>query len=357
MKSRKYLLLYSMIFVAIFLTGCGSVYESTGWHGLTANGDTAYLTAGQQVYAIDLNTGNEDWRYPAKPNARITFYANPVLTGDGQLILSSFDSNVYSLNPATGSENWVFSDATNRLIASPLVTDNMIYQSSTDHFVYALDYSGRQVWRQETGGPIWAQPATAPDCGCIFVASMDHTVFSFNAETGRLIWQTPDLGGAMVGTPAVGPDGSVYVGTFGKEVIALDGSSGAVLWRFDTQDWVWSGLAFSDGAVYFGDLSGYFYALNAADGTSLWRIQPQNSIVSTPVIVDDRIYLTTEADSLFIVSTAGEIIDRELIGGMIYASPVIAGDKVLVSPTNIDALLYALNPDGNQVWTFTPAKK
>lgn len=324
---------------------------------MAASTDTAYLAAGSQVYAVDLNTGSEKWRYPAKVNAKISFYANPVLSPDGQLIVPSYDHKLYSINPVTGSENWIFTGSNNRLVGSPLVTQKMIYQPSTDGYLYAVDITGKQVWKQETNGPLWAQPATNPDCGCVYVASMDHMVYSFDEKTGNLLWQSEDLGGAMVGTPAVSTDGVLYVGTFGKELIALDARNGSIKWRFNTQAWVWSGPAVANNVVYFGDLDGYFYALNAADGTFQWRIQPQNSIVGTPVVLEDKIYFTTEADTLYIVSTTGDITNSRLIGGVIYSSPVIAGDTILVAPTSIDSVLVALNLDGNKKWTFTPAKK
>ena len=358
MISKKYLFFISLLLLSITISACSSaIYSSTGWHGLAASADTAYLAAGTQIYAIDLNTGSEDWRYPSKVNSKISFYANPVLTSDGQLIVPGYDHKLYSLNPATGSENWIFTGAKNRLISSPLVTQTMIYQPSADGSIYAVDMTGNKVWVQETGGPLWAQPSTLPDCGCIYVASMDHTVYSFDASTGGLIWQTPDLGGALIGSPAVSTDGSLYVGTFAKEMIALDTTDGTVKWRYTTQDRVWSEPALANDVLYFGDLSGYFYAVNAKDGTALWRIQPQNGIVDTPVVLEDKIYFTNEADTLFIVNTAGDILNSKSIGGLIYSSPVISGDTILVAPTGFDALLVALNLDGNQKWAFTPAKK
>jgi outer membrane protein assembly factor BamB len=172
-----------------------------------------------------------------------------------------------------------------------------------------------------------------------------------------MLWQTQDLGGAMVGTPAVSPDGVIYVGTFGNELLALDSSNGNIKWRFGTQDWVWSGPVLSNGVLYVGDLSGFFYAVNSTDGTSQWRLQPQNAIVGPPVIVGDTIYLTTEGDTLFTISTAGNVITSKVIGGLIYASPVVSGDTLLVSPTNFDSLLVAMNMDGSQKWTYAPAKK
>ncbi|MFZ0531543.1 MAG: PQQ-binding-like beta-propeller repeat protein [Anaerolineales bacterium] len=357
MKSKNILVISTLLLLSAFMSACSStIYASTGWHGLTASSDTAYLAAGTQVYAVDLNTGSEKWRYPTKANPKISFYANPVLTADGQLIVPSYNHTLYSLNPATGTENWNFPGSTNRLIGSPLVTEKMIYQPSADDHIYAVDLTGKQVWVQSTGGPLWAQPATSPDCGCIYVASMDHIVYSFNAATGALLWKSPDLGGALVSTPAISTDGVLYIGTFGKEMIALDAISGRILWRFTTQDWVWSGPSIANNVLYFGDLSGYLYGLNAADGTTLWRIQPNNSIVDTPVVMGDKLYFTTEADTLYIVNTTGDIVNSKVIGGLIYTAPVIAGETILVAPTNFTALLVAMNLDGNQKWMFTPAK-
>jgi outer membrane protein assembly factor BamB len=185
---------------------------------------------------------------------------------------------------------------------------------------------------------------------------MDHKVYSYDEATGRKLWESQDLGGAVVGTPAVGTDGAIYVGTFGKEMIALDAASGTIKWRFTTQDWVWSGPALDNGKLFFGDLTGNLYALNAADGTALWRIQPQNAIVDTPTISGGNLTFTTEADTLYTVSTAGDIVSSKAIGGVIYSSPVITGDTILVAPTGFDSLLVALNLTGAQKWTFTPAK-
>lgn len=357
MKSKKYLLVITLLIIGVFITACSSaIYASTGWHGLTATTDTAYLAAGSQVYAIDLNTHNEKWRFPEKANARIAFYANPILTSDGQLLVPSYDHNLYILDAATGAQKWVFSGSKNRLIASPLVIGNMAYQPSTDSFIYAIDLTKQQlVWKQETGDPIWTEPADNAGCNCIFVASMDHFVYSFDAAVGTQLWKS-DLGAAIVGTPAVSSDGKLFVGTFGKQMVALNAANGSILWRFDTQDWVWSGPALANNNLYFGDLAGNFYALNAADGTKLWSNQEKKPIVDTPIVTQDRIYFSTESDTLFILNTNGSTVNSKVIGGVIYSSPSINGDIVLVAPTNYTAALVALNLDGVEQWTFTPGK-
>ncbi len=356
MNSKKIFLVSALLLISLLLSSCSStIYASTGWHGLTASSDIAYLAAGAQLYAVDLKTGTEKWRYPAKPDTKIAFYANPVLTDDGQLLAPSYDHKLYSIDPTTGTGKELFTGSTNRLVASPLVTQGMIYQPSSDWKIYAIDMTGKLIWDYKTGGPVWAEPTTDPNCGCIYVASMDHKVYSFDAATGKKNWES-DLGGALVGTPAVGTDGTLYVGTFGKEMIAVNTADGSIKWRFTTQDWVWSGPALVNTSLFFGDLSGYFYGMNAADGTALWRIQRPNGIVDTPVVAGNNLYFTTETDALSIVSTSGDIVSSPIIGGVIYSAPLIVGDTILVAPTGFDSLLVALDLNGTQKWPFTPAK-
>jgi outer membrane protein assembly factor BamB len=360
MKLKKTSLLSIFVLFTILVSACSStIYASTGWLGLSANPDanTAYLATGTQVYAVDVNTGTEKWHYPQSANSKINFYANPVLTLDGQqLLVASYDKNLYSVDPASGTQKWSF-PTSNRLIAAPLVTQDMIFQPSSDHYIYALNLSGTLVWKAETGDPIWATPATDPNCGCVYVASMDHHIYEYRATDGRLLMKSEDLGGAVVGTPAIGSDGTIYVGTFNKEMLALDPTNLAIKLRYSTQDWVWGGPTLSNNVLYFGDLSSSFYALKTTDFTALWRIQANSAIVSTPVVAGENIYFSAESDTLYIVNSAGSIVNQKVIGGTIYSSPVIAGDTLLVAPTGSSPPLVALSLDGNtQKWLFTPSK-
>jgi outer membrane protein assembly factor BamB len=359
---QKYLPILSVLLLfSLFISACSSaVYSSTGWYGLTASSDTAYLAVGSQVHAVDLNTHAEKWHYPDKANAKITFYANPVLTSDGQLLVASYDHNLYSLNPAAnGSLNWTFSGSKNRLIASPLVINNIAYQPSSDGNVYAVDLTTHNAaWNQpaQTGGPIWSTPAADDTCGCIYVASMDHRIYKFDAVSGKLIGKSDDLGGAIVGTPAVGSDGILYVGTFGKEMLALDNTNFNIKWRFTTHDWVWAGPALANDVLYFGDLAGNFYALNAADGTTDFQVlQVNNPIVDTPAVSGNKIYFTAESDTIYIADTTGSITSKA-VGGIIYSAPVLVGDTILVTPSNFSSQLAALSLDGTQKWVYPPPK-
>jgi outer membrane protein assembly factor BamB len=360
MKTRHtFVLILTLFIAAATLSACtgGRRVVASGWAGIATNGDSAYLAYNNHVYAIDLTNGNERWRFPAEPDAEVTFYAPPAITDDGQIIVGGYNNVLYSLNPDNGQLNWSYEQSEGRYIGGPLVTEYGIYAPSTDNNVHALDKNGEEIWAQPftTEQEIWARPAAAKDCECIYITSMDHRVYAVDASTGKEIWKTKDLGGAIVGVPAVGEDGVLYIGTFAKEMIALQAQDGSEIWRFPTQDWVWAGPTLSDDKVFFGDLSGTFYALDRASGEQAWQIQPGSSIVGTPLLTEEAIYFTTEEGALISVTPDGTSRWQQPLEGNTYTGPIAAGDLILVATSQDEALLVAMDSNGVQKWAFGEA--
>jgi outer membrane protein assembly factor BamB len=360
MRQKNLVILSTLVIFSLLISACSSaVYSSTGWYGLSATSDTAFLAAGGFVYAVDLNTHNQKWKFPSDKANSKGFYANPVLTPDGkQLLVPGYDDNLYSLDPNNnGTELWRFSESKTRLIASPLVIQDLAYQPSTDGNVYAINLTTHnKEWVATTGEPNWAEPAAGPTCGCIYVSSMDGYVYKFSASDGTQMAKSPSLGGAIVGTPAIGLDGTLYVGSFGNQMFALDGNNLTIKWQVPTHDWVWSGPALENDVLYFGDLAGYFYALNAVDGKAKFgELQVNNPVVDTPMVTGDKIYFTAESDTLYIADTSGGLSSK-VIGGQIYSGPSQAGNTILVAPSGFSAQLVAVGEDGTQQWVFPPPK-
>jgi outer membrane protein assembly factor BamB len=361
MKPKHRIITIFLLILAASLSACaGGATAATSWPGLIANqgnSGAAIVAYNTQVHAVDLSNGGPLWRFPAEPDNQITFYARPALTPDGQLIVGAYNNTLYSLNPENGSENWRFTGARNRFIASPLATERGIFASNADKNVYALDFDGSLLWTFTMEAESWAQPISDPECTCLYVTSMDHRVYALDPEDGRQLWRTEDLGGAIVGTPALGEDGTLYVGTFGSGMLAINTEDGETRWQFPTEGWVWSGPSLHDGSLSFGDLNGNFYTLDAANGQSLWTLtadQLDGPIAGSPLVVDGLIYVSTESGTLFALSTQGAIEWSQAIGGKLYTSPLAADDLIIVAPIDTDELLIALTADGARRWGFNP---
>jgi outer membrane protein assembly factor BamB len=357
MKRSNLILLFTILILGAALSACaGGAGAASSWPGLSADENTAYLAFNQHVYAVNIANGAEKWRFPAEADNKITFYATPTLTQDGQLLVGGFDHVLYSLDPATGGQKWAYNGAANRYIGGPMISEEGIFAPNADETLYALDMTGKPLWSFKTGGANWARPEGDTECNCLFLPSMDHRLYAVDADTGSLKWKTDDLGGSLVGTPAHSAENVLYVGTFNSEMLALDAESGKTIWRTPTTGWAWAGPGLKDDRLYFGDLSGAFYGLDAGDGTKVWEIQSDGAISETPLVTDDTIYFTTEAGSLYAVDFNGETKWTKPVGGKLYTTPVLAGDTLIVAPVGADSTLVALDLSGNQKWAFTPEK-
>jgi outer membrane protein assembly factor BamB len=170
MKPKNLLMILVLLIAAVLLSGCaGDAFAASSWPSILVEEDISYVSYNQYVYAINVQDGQMRWRYPESGEANRTFYAQPALTEDGQLIVGSFNGNLYSMNPETRTENWVFSPGNGRFIGAPLADGDRIYAPSANHRLYALDLSGNEVWRfEETGhygpNPCWMKSARYYTC-------------------------------------------------------------------------------------------------------------------------------------------------------------------------------------------------
>jgi outer membrane protein assembly factor BamB len=140
---------------------------------------------------------------------------------------------------------------------------------------------------------------------------MDNHVYSISPQ-GKTNW-TFAMTNVTYSSPAIGNNGTIYIGSDDGNLYALD-RSGTRKWNFRTGTYIESSPAVSaDGTIYIGGLDGVFRAFDA-NGHGKWAQAP----------------------------------------GGVSASPVICADgSVLVASFN--GGMYAYGPSGAILWTFNPA--
>jgi outer membrane protein assembly factor BamB len=357
---KKLIMILFLAIGALTLSACsGSRVAVTNWPGLSADTERAYLSSGSYVYAVDLKTGAEAWRYPAKADSKLLFFANPVITPDGQLLVGSEGTThaLVSIDPATGKDNWAapFTGAKGPWVASPLVVNDKIYAPNTDGKIYILDMKGNQIGDPiEIGGALWSTPAT--DGSLMYVTSLDHHLHILDMD-GKSIADPIDLGGAAPSAPVMGKDGA-YVGSFASKIefIQPDGNHKPIA---DTLDWVWGTPTLDGNILYYADLKSNLYSFDISSGKQNWdakKIGEADSVVARMLVVGDQIYVATEAGKLIALDRDAKVVWDKTIGGKIYTSPVLANDLILVAPYTASISLAAYDAQGKQAWTFTPAK-
>ena len=353
MKRLALLSLFAL--AALALSACGTP-TNVSWPGLAADSENAYLANGSLVYAIRISDGMKLWQYPERSAGQV-FHSNPVLAPDGQLLVGSSgtDNGMVSLDPATGRENWAAPlVADNHWVAPPLIVGDTIYAANKNGTLYAAELAtGYILWSLPINDSLWSAPTT--NGSLIFVSSLDHSLYAVDPEKREIVW-TVDLGGSAPGSPAVSADGTMlYIGSFDKKVLAIDAASGAIQWTSEARDWVWGTPAQDGDSLYVADISGNIYSLGTPHGKNAWpKLQPDGAITAGPVILPDGMLVATESGSVFAFDRTGTKIWDVNIGGQIFTTPVIAGDAILIAPMKGNFLLGAVSLDGKLLpWEFT----
>jgi outer membrane protein assembly factor BamB len=173
-----------------------------------------------------------------------------------------------------------------------------------------------------------------------------------HAQTeGTLKWAAPFVtGGYIVSSPAVGADGTVYLGSQDRHLYAI-APDGRLKWRFLTGDWVDATPALAaDGTIYVGSWDGNLYALRD-QGTSareLWRYSTGsgNYLYSSPAVgADGTIYIGGGDGNFHAVHPDGRLKWTYPAADWIDSSPALGPDGTIYYGS-WDGFVYALRDDG-----------
>jgi outer membrane protein assembly factor BamB len=352
MHKRNIPVLLIFILLAISLTACSGVPMAAGWPESLTVDKTIYTASSSFILAVNAETGQQIWRYPEKADGARVFAAAPVML-DGDMIVGDYSFQLHSLNPVTGKENWVNKDATGRYIASPTLVDGLILAPNADHSLYAINKNGLLQWKFTAKNGLWDKPVS--DGKSIFISSMDKNLYALNPQTGSVVWSV-ELGGSVLFSQAIGKDGSLYIGTLNNEIISIASDTGKVNWRVPTTGAVWSPVVEKDGTIFAGDQSGKVFALSTKDGSKIWELDAGSPVIGGLALSDKGLYFGTQNGDALEVSTDGQKIWTQTVGGKLYSTPVISGSTIIFGVFEGDKTLAALDENGKLVWSFTPSK-
>ncbi len=213
--------------------------------------------------------------------------------------------------------------------------------------------AGRMIWKYQTGGGIYSSPAIGAD-GTVYIGSSDQYLHAVKSD-GTPLWKYL-TGGAVFSSPAVAADGTVYVGSDDHYLYAVN-PDGTLKWRYEKIGGeVKSSPAIGDdGTVYVGSMDGTIYAIDP-DGNPKWSYATgSNDVNSSPAVgADGLIYAgCTDKQVYALMGTSGTLMKKYPTGGIIkFSSPALWHDGTVYIGA-WDGKLYALNPDRTVKWTYT----
>lgn len=335
---------------------------------------------------------------------------SPTIGSDGTVYIGTGRIPLCAVNAADGTQKWCTNDSTgmqggDAFISSPTVgkigAQDRIYIGARDNKLWAVAADGSVQWRFKIklDGDIYATPAIDPldntiymSCGCLSAGIVHALTPNPPTSEGELRWKfqvgkstrasSPALGAdgtLYIGTidgllhaltpgptaatrkwnpskvgsmnrnssPAIGASGTVYIGTY-TGLVAVDPANGNKIWTFPTEGRVDSSAAIAanaaaNGTLYVGTSLGVFYAVNP-DGTQKWKVTGfDGPFLSSPAVGANGIIYVPAGRVVYALNPAnGAKIWQFTTGGTIkWSSPAIGADRTLYVGST-DHNLYAL---------------
>lgn len=345
MRSR--LAIFTLLSTGLLLAGCSSAEKLLG--GITGEKDVVLPGKRESIMAkgdddSPAETSNDPIVVPAaETNVSWSQPGGSATNSLGNLTLGGSLSRVWSAPAGEGSTK------ESRVVASPIAVGGAIYVLDATNRVSAISASGGgQLWRvslapesksdsEAFGGGL------ASDGRNVYATTVFGEAMALDASSGKVVWRKK-LGAPLRAAPTVA-DGVVFFTGSGNAVYALRASDGNELWNYKGTGGGTSvsgspSPAVGSGFVVIPSTTGEIYAYTASDGLQSWSdalsvTDPGSasanigSIAGRPVIDGGQVFAISNSGKMgaFNLSTGERQWTRDISGSQ---TPWVAGDYVFV---------------------------
>jgi len=257
---------------------------------ICADGDDAYIKVGQEIYALDVATGDVRWVAPTG------FSLATSLVATEDLVLAAiFSDGVSAVERETGRERWF----------APITTVSRVY--ALDGCIYAAGGADFGRLDGETGEVLWSLPVGWSPSQFVYgdgrriVVRHPTRVYVIDRDEGTLVWESETL-----------PDCSTVVGT--DLYIALaEGALQCYSLADATVRWTTAPLGdrpstvVAAGGAALSVSHGQVMAVNANTGDGVWYWRSAWGFISPDTLAAD-------GDALYLHNSDGRV-GRDLRSG------------------------------------------
>ena len=343
-KTRKYLIGMLTLIIAISL--CITPLAAGDWTTFQGNIKHTGYNAGEsdavvKVWSMNLEKG--------------AISSSPVIY-DNFLYVITEEGILKVIDMSEEKVKWTY-DFGDKVVASPIIKDDILYVGDCDGDFYALNISSDL--KDDDHDTIWE--ANLPDAikstaifqdGKVYFGCDDGYVYAYD-NNGKQLWKY-DFDEEVQSSPIIA-ENTLYIGASNGKLAALD-LSGNEKWTYTTADEIVSSPAYYDDAVFVGSADGNLYCINSADGSLKWNANMENKVLSSPMIDshDNSVYVGSDSGNI----TCFDLRDGTFkwsyqAGAEVQSTPALYKDEIIVNSN--DGNTYVLNKyTGNVDLTFNP---
>lgn len=187
------------------------------------NGEVYMAGSSGRVYALDGSSGEIQWEF----NTGGSMYS-PTVTDDA-VYASNHDGFLYAIDRNTGEQLWNF-DAPGGLSVSPAVWESYIIagtwhgriEGGSDAVVFALNPDGSTAWTVDINANVTSDPVVVDNV--LYISTLDGVLHALDPEDGTELWNF-GLGGEFWVSPTIDSDGMIMTANDGTVSYLVDQSA------------------------------------------------------------------------------------------------------------------------------------
>jgi len=327
--------------------------------------------------SLDFEMGKPIWQVTQiGKDALLPFFSSPAVTPDGKYVVigqglhQDRNASLLCFEAATGKLHWAVKTPLH-IESSPAISGDMAVVGAGSiegsdgkpvgdpGYVLAVRISdGKQLWKQAVNDPE-SSPAI-DESGVVFIGSgfNGNAVVALRSDSdeelqtrkvNRIIWRTA-LEYPMTGPVTLSGDLVIAGGGNGDMVhsdnrpqgvvVALNRTSGQVVWQMKFEDAVLGRIAVRDGVMLAPLRTGEVAALAVADGHVLWRSRVSGNapVLTGGAFAKDRVYVVSSDGYLVAFAAAtGNTLEKIYLNdpgkpgsGLSLSSPQVVGNRIIV---------------------------
>lgn len=248
-----------------------AIHESKAYFGSTD----------QYIHCVSIRKGKMVW----KQDTDGAIYSSPYIA-EGHLFIGSDDEFLHVLNLLTGREAWR-SNLGARIRSSPIVVNDKVYVGSEGGDIQCFDFSGNIKWRTSAKRAVTATPHHRENM--IYITSMDAVLYAIDANSGWVVWRYRMDNGSI--SSPTSNENRVFAGSIDGIMYCINSKSSKKVWDYETDNQINSSPVYHKGALYFCNVDGNIFSLDAQSGRLRWQYTTKGPITGSPIIVDDVLYV------------------------------------------------------------------
>ena len=307
-----------------------------------------------KVLAFDADTGRLLWERVAYDGAvydnrhKKNTYASPTPATDGERVYAYFESQGLYCYDFAGNLLWKTSfggiasmgmgPGTSPVLFESLVIIQADEDAGKSSFIAALDKkTGREVWRRPRRVQVsWATPLLFQAAGRVaLVASGAEQIVAYDPRTGDELWQREGAPSNAIPSPVA--SGALVVISYGypqKKVFAI-APDGALRWSYDKGTAYVPSPVLYENRLYLTTDKGILTCLDAETGNVVYeggRVPVPATFTASLVAFSGKILLTSEDGDTFVVEAGPvhRVVGTNSVGEPVFASPAVGRGRVYI---------------------------